>query len=72
MDMRFYWLVDQVEQGLFKVYWALPLELSVRGVVPSGVFLLVGISALTLASALTSAFSSSPTSAIGGVLIFTV
>ena len=22
MDMRFYWLVDQVEQGLFKVYWA--------------------------------------------------
>ena len=21
MDMRFYWLVDQVEQGKFKVYW---------------------------------------------------
>ena len=22
MDMRFYWLVDRVEQGQFKVYWA--------------------------------------------------
>ena len=22
MDMRFYWLQDQVEQGQFRVYWA--------------------------------------------------
>ena len=21
MDMRFYWIVDRVEQGKFKVYW---------------------------------------------------